>query len=42
MIPFDKTTQAGWNYEAATPRCLSRLLPHHEWKKHSIPAFYHA
>ena len=34
MIPFDKMTQAGWNFEVATPRCLSRLLPHHGWKKH--------
>ena len=39
MIPFDKMTQAGWNFEAATPRCLSRLLPHHGWKKHLCNTF---
>ena len=29
MLPFDKTTQAGWDFENASPRCPSHLLfPH--------------
>lgn len=29
MLPFDKTTQAGWDFENASPHCLSHLLSPH-------------
>jgi hypothetical protein len=29
MLPFDKTPQAGWDFENASPHCLSHLLSPH-------------